>query len=192
MPRLGWILVLGLVPTFARSAPVPSRRICPTVEAAIGAALRVAGHDPGRGKSWQRRLGWSGLLPKLTARMSQSQSEGELLDLRADTPSRLGLSGYLSLRWEVRATWDLSRLLFDARELQVSSRSSGLARERAALVERVVQLYFERVRLLLMAGTPEPAPQAALERQIALQRVTALLDAMTGGLLSLCEEHRRR
>lgn len=182
---LALVLVALAAPVGARPPPG-----MPKVEQVIAAALAAAGQrrDPGRG--WRRRLAWSAVLPKLSARIGQTLSDGEILDLRADAPSRLGLSGYLSLRWEVRASWDLSRLLFDGRELRISSRSSQLERERSELVERVVQLYFERLRLILLAESPEPA--VALERRIALQRVTALLDALTGGLLSACEERQRR
>jgi hypothetical protein len=180
-------LALALVLAAPAAAQPPAM---PKVEQVIAAALAVAGQPRDAGRSWRRRLAWAALLPRLSARIGQTVSDGELLDLRADAPSRLGLSGYLSLRWEVRASWDLSRLLFDGRELRISSRSSQLERERSALVERVVQLYFERLRLILLAESPEPA--VALERRIALQRVTALLDAMTGGLLSACEERQRR
>ncbi len=192
MSRLAFVLLLALGPLAAAEPQRPAAVVRPSVKEVIAAALHVAGHTSAPGRAWRRRLAWSAVLPKLTAQVSQTRSEGELLDLRADTPSRLGLSGYLALRWEVRATWDLSRLLFDGRELRISSRASQLERERAALVERVVRLYFERVRLLLMAEAPGTAGEAALERQIALQRVTALLDACTGGLLSSLEEEQKR
>jgi hypothetical protein len=148
----------------------------------VARALRHAGLDPRPEAGWRRRLAWSALLPRISGRFSHLSGNAELLDLHASSGgNRLDLSGYLALRWEVRASWDLSRLLFDSRELGISARASQLANERAALAERVVQLYFERLRLLRINKDKVSAP-AALDVQLELARTTALLDALTGGL----------
>ena len=155
----------------------------PTVEKVVAAALEHQSVGSELARSWQRRLGWSALLPQISTRLSRSVGQAELLDIRSETPGKLDLNNYLSLRWDVRAMWDLSRLVFDARELQVSSRAGKLADERRQLIERVVKLYFERCRLLELAHLPSSrSGEQILEQQLQFHRTTALLEAFTGGL----------
>lgn len=105
--------------------------------------------------------------------------------------TRLDQNQHLATRWEVKASWDLTRLVFDDRELRISNQTVKLARWRRSEAERVVQLYFERCRLLLLTkggGSGRVAPAGGTEgrmrAQMKLKRVTAVLNVMTGGLLS--------
>jgi hypothetical protein len=73
--------------------------------------------------------------------------------------------------WSVMLLWDFSQVVFAREETQLALAHTHLARVRREVQTKVAQLYVERLRL-------KREPGAVLE----LLRVTAELDALTGGL----------
>lgn len=174
------ILLLLLIPDRVLADRCPG----PPVDTIVDAALRHAGLQLGQVGSWRRRLSWAALLPRISGRVARSSSRSAGWDL-GPRQSGQDVDSYLALRWEVRATWDLSRLVFDTREVAVSRRSSQLGQERRRLVQRVIRLYYERCSLLHLVRHRtglEEDPQR--RRSTRLLRVTALLNALTGGALA--------
>lgn len=153
----------------------------PTVEAVVDAALHHAGLRLAQVRSWRRRLTWAGLLPRISGRVARSSSWSEGWDL-GPRQSGQDVDSHLALRWEVRATWDLSRLMFDTRELSISRRSSQIGQERRKLVQHVIQLYYERCSLLHLVRHRTALEEDPQRRR--LLRVRALLNALTGGVLA--------
>jgi len=156
-------------------------RCGPPVEQLVTAALERAGLERGQERSWRTRLGWSALLPRVSGRLGESRYAGENLGSTVEGQSQ---NSYLAFRWEIRATWDLAQLVFDPRELRVAARAGQNAARRQQLLEHVVRLYFERCHLLLKEGTPGAGPEQSLRQDLEVQRLTALLDGLTGGLFS--------
>jgi hypothetical protein len=171
-----------------RASP-PRRCPGPSVDQVVRAArARLVRHGAAL-RSARLRLGWSSLLPRISGRVARSSGSAAYMDIYPT--ARLDQNQHLATRWEVKASWDLTRLVFDDRELRISSQAVKLARWRRSEAERVVQLYFERCRLLVMTrggGSGGVAlaggTDGRLQAQMKLMRVTALLNVMTGGLLS--------
>ena len=107
----------------------------PTVDDVVAAAYAAAGlaTDPARG--WIRRGRWSALIPWLTVRAGRDTTW-------QDNDPAIGRSQ----TYEVRATWRLDRLAFDARELQVASIEAARRREKRRLAARVIRVYFTWLR----------------------------------------------
>ncbi|HSN90480.1 MAG TPA: hypothetical protein VLS93_04570 [Anaeromyxobacteraceae bacterium] len=130
---------------------------------------------PGRGRT-------AALLPRLTAEYRYGES----------TTHTLGLQGSGEVDYArfapgssilVRATWDLGELLSPPGELAALAAAADRARRRDEAVRRATALYFERARLRLALVLDPPAtPRAWAEAEIEIDRVTAELDALTGGL----------
>jgi hypothetical protein len=178
------LLGLTLVAIGARGQAQPRPRRCgPPVERVVSAALERAGLERQQERSWRTRLGWSALLPRFSGRLGESRYAGEVLDSRSALEAQ-SLNSYLAFRWEIRATWDLAHLVFDPRELRVAARVGQNAARRQQLLEHVVRLYFERCHLLLTKGMPTDGPDQASRQDLEVQRLTALLDGLTGGLFS--------
>ncbi|MFT5430004.1 MAG: hypothetical protein ACI9OJ_000677 [Myxococcota bacterium] len=77
-----------------------------------------------------------------------------------------------------KLTWDLPRLIFNAEELDVAS----LAGLMEGILKESTRLYFMRRRLQVDMILTPPADQATLiSKQLRLEELTALIDAMTGG-----------
>ncbi len=147
----------------------------PAIQDVLAAAYATAGlaRDPSQG--WIRRARLSGLVPWLTVRTTRDTSW-------QDDQSEVGHGTTL----ELRATWRLDRLVFDSRELQVSSVEAGRHRDRRRLATRVIRTYFAWRR----AGTGSDDERSATRRAEA----TAELDALTDGWFSdeLAGHHRHR
>jgi len=85
----------------------------------------------------------------------------------------------------LRATWDLGGLVAAKGELAAAAAARARAHRRDAAVRRATALFFERQRArLALLLDPPSAPLARAEAELALDRLTAELDAATGGLLS--------
>jgi len=169
------ILICVLLLSPATSAtPCPG----PPVHRVVTAALAAADLSRRRSTSWRRRARWAALLPRVSARLSRNIGTSEYWDLGYKPAQNLNV--HLATRWEVQASWDLSRLVFDRAELRVSRRASQLQDQRRRLMQLVIQLYYQRCSLIEMRSTE---PQQASGRLKVLQ-VTAVLDALTGGLFS--------
>ncbi len=93
--------------------------------------------------------------------------------------------------WAVTVIWDFSQVIYAREESQVALAHSHLARLRREAAERAGVLWVDRVRArVALAGIP-PGPRR-LEAQLEMLRLTAELDALTGGLFrdALAREER--
>jgi hypothetical protein len=142
------------------------------------AAARTAEAHPDRVRSWLSRARKAALLPSL--RVTVGRGYGEIV---RDTTGEPVFTTNDTWRFELQATWQLDRLVFDRNELRVSREAQRVAARREELLTRVAQLYFARRRLQLDAALQPDAPTAA-ERALEIEELTAVLDGLTDGALS--------
>ncbi len=150
----------------------------PSVRELQRTAARLAEVHPDRVRSWLRRASKAALLPSL--RVTVGRGYGELMRDSNGEPYYLATDTW---RFEVQATWQLDRLVFDRNELRVSREAQRVGARREELLTRVAQLYFERRRLQIDAEL-QPNAEGALERSLAIEELTAVLDGLTGGALT--------
>jgi hypothetical protein len=156
----------------------------PKVEELCRAAVALALAEPERARSFLLRARLAGWLPELRFRLFRrfARTEGLTLDdTVASTP--LDVSAVDDVRYEWRATWDLSRMVFNSDELQAHSEALRMADVRRDIQSLVVRLYFERRRLLV--GPPRvasavAAAEAEEHRWLRLSELEAQLEALTG------------
>lgn len=149
------------------------------VQAAAAAVVEVAVPDPAA-LAGRRRL--AALLPRLSAEVRAEQRSYRVVGLQGTSEvDYLRSSPGTTVR--VQATWELADLWASRGEPSAASAALTRLRRREEAVERATALYFERRRLLLLLTLDPPAaPLARAELELALDRATAELDAMTGGL----------
>lgn len=154
----------------ALAPPTPA----PPIGEVLEAAYQAAGLDRDPATGWNRRARLAGLVPWLSVRFGRDASWNDL-DPEIDHDTTV----------EVRATWRLDRLVFDSRELQVSSIDTARRRERRRLASRVIRTYFAWRRLAAASvRRPGLAPRA--------EEAAAELDAVTDGWFSDELVHRAR
>jgi hypothetical protein len=172
-------IALTLLASSALAAPDPRARFAhePTVSALQRAAAKTAEVSPERVRSWMRRVNAAALLPAVRARLGRGVAALQIRGLDAYVPATD------AWRFEIEAGWQLDRLVFDRAELGVARESQRLAARREDLLTHVARLYYERRRLQIDALS-DPNGEGALERALAIDELTAILDGLTGGALT--------
>ena len=118
----------------------------------------------------------------------------EVTSNEMDFPSNLNgpwlIKGAAGNAWDIRgkATWDLPRLVFNSEVLDVAS----LAGLMQGVLKEATRLYYMRRRLQVdLILTPPSDPATLISKQMRLDELTSLIDAITGGWFSK-ELARRR
>jgi hypothetical protein len=180
------VLVLAGSAAAAELPPDPTMVLArfahePSVSALQRAAERAAFVEPERVRSWQRRVRAAAALPVLRARVGRG-----LTDVTRDYASG-STSATASEAWrvEVETAWSLDRLVFDVNELRLARESERLSTRREELLIEVAQLYYARRRLQVdLILEPGARPEVTLDRALAVEELTAILDGLTGGCLT--------
>lgn len=179
--RAATILTLALgASATARAAPEDVLKAFagePSVASLQRAAARLAEVQPERVRSWLRRVRRAPLLPSVRARVAH----GPYGFSASDYGYGAGWNGW---RVDLEASWSLDKLVFNHDELALGRESQRLASRREALLTEVAQLYFERRRLQVDGITAPGSEAEQLERRLAIDELTAVLDGLTGGALS--------
>lgn len=157
----------------------------PTIEEVQQEALRLAALEPRRARRLLSRVRWAGLLPEVDASVSRGLARDEDLDREYQEVDELSLATDEDLDFRLSVTWDLDRLIYDPEELRAHREVASLAQRRRELLLAVTRLYYE---LLLLRAEERAGGEAdagaRLERLVRMAELTALLDALTGGLYS--------
>lgn len=149
------------------------------------AALRLADADAEGADGWMGSANWSAVLPVVKVVAEHDLERDESLDRYQDEPDRWGADTDRDLGFQVSAQWNLPELVFNPDEVRIYGALANRATRREALLTTLVGYYFERRRLQL-AELLQPAPDLAreLERRMRVEELTAVIDALTGGLLA--------
>jgi len=154
----------------------------PPVEEVQEAAARRAALRPEEAESLRGRAGSAAWLPRLSAEAHWDERSQHVVGVTASSEvDYLRIAPGRSIA--VRLSWNLDELLFNDAELRAAEGAAQAARRRLEAAEHATKLYFQRRRLvaaLLLAPPESPVERAAAE--VAVDQVTAELDAVTGGL----------
>jgi hypothetical protein len=157
----------------------------PPVDALRAAATALAIAEPARARSLVERARHAGWLPELRVRVDRRFSRSESADLGGSagaTFAPVGIDSNNDVRYECRATWDLSRIVFNPDELAAQFQALRTADARREIESLVIRLYFERRGLKAesaAADANDVATGVRLELRVA--ELEAELDALTGG-----------
>jgi len=179
----------------ARSRPPPdaaalqrATRGDPPIDVLRAAASALALAEPARARSLVQRARWSPWLPEVRFRVDRRFGRSESLDVSpvplGDAPP-VALDTVDEVRYEGRASWDLSRLIFNPDELAAHAEALRISDVRREVESLVIHLYFERRRLKIEAAAADANDVASnLRRDARIEELEAELDALTGGTFS--------
>jgi hypothetical protein len=168
--------------------PLPADREASCLTVARNEAVARALVEPERARSYVSRAGHAAWLPELRVLMNRRLGRSESLDVPSGGSvgtGPLGLDTANDVRYEARATWDLSKLVFSTEEIAAVTaalRMADLRREVESLANR---LYFER-RRLKMEPVQSPTTDPRARRELRVEELEAELDAMSGGAFTRC------
>ena len=157
----------------------------PPLDVLRAAATALALAEPDRARSLVQRARLAAWLPEVRFRVDRRFGRSESLDVSpatlSDTPP-VSLDTIDEVRYEARATWDLSRLIFNPDELAAHAEALRMADVRREVESAVIRLYFERRRLKIEAVTTDGNDVGSnLRREARIEELEAELDALTGG-----------
>ena len=157
----------------------------PPIDVLRAAATALALAEPDRARSLVQRARLAAWLPEVRFRVDRRFGRSESLDVSpaplSDTPP-VSLDTVDEVRYEARATWDLSRLIFNPDELAAHAEALRMADVRREVESMVIRLYFERRRLKVEAVTTDGNDVVSnLRREARIEELEAELDALTGG-----------
>ena len=160
----------------------------PTCQEVQEQALEYFNISGGQVDSLRTRAKTKSLLPVLEVSGGYTDSDiDEVTNNELEFPSAINgpwlIKGAAGNAWDVRgkATWDLPRLVFNSEVLDVAS----LAGLMQGVLKEATRLYYMRRRLqvdLILAPPTDPA--TLLSKQMRLDELTSLIDAITGGWFS--------
>ena len=86
---------------------------------------------------------------------------------------------------KVRAQWDLSKLVYNSDQMRVTSLMNSSVDKRDKLLKQVTKVYYERRKLQInMLTAPQTSVAKQLDEMLEMERLTATLNALTGGWFS--------
>ncbi len=155
----------------------------PTIREVQELAIDYAEVHPNKIKSWRKSAQQKALFPNLSVGLNRSATELYHWDT-GPNPDKL-MKGQDYLDWDVTVSWDLGDLIWNSDQTSIDSRSKLMVELREDVLDQITRLYFERRRIQLeMVSSASTEPQLFLEKQMRVEELTALIDALTGGEFS--------
>lgn len=168
----------------------------PTIEETQQAALEYAGLTSERLDSMYARAGGAKALPKSLSYsfryknldkdrpQKQTYYDGGTTNIK-ESRQYVYKETTDDMQHDIRAQWDLSGLVYNPDQLRVYSQMSSTSKTRDQLLARVTKTYFARRKLQVdTLNNPASNVTDKLKQELALQELTAQLDASTGGWYS--------
>jgi hypothetical protein len=167
----------------------------PPIAALRAAATALVLAEPERAHSLVERARFAGWLPELRIMVDRRFARTESVDL--GTPSDgaalapVGIDSNNDVRYQARATWDLSKIIFNPDEVAAEFQALRTADTRREIESLVIRLYFERRRLKAESATADDLDMLpGSKRELRIAEVEAELDALTGGAFTRLARHR--
>ena len=152
----------------------------PSIKEVHQMAIEYAEVNPEKIKSWRKLARLKALMPSFSTGLGRSSSERYHWDT-GQNPDFLQ-EGKDFLDWDVSLTWDFSDLVWSADQTTIDSRSKLMVELRENILDEVTRLYFERRRLQIECVQQSQADSTMVfDKQIRIDELTALIDALTGG-----------
>jgi hypothetical protein len=160
----------------------------PPIDALRAAASALALTEPDRARSLVVRARLSGWLPEVRGGFFRRLARAESVDLGSSATTSLapvGIDSDNDVRYELRATWDLAKLVFSPDEIAAHFQALRTADARREIESLVIRLYFDRRRLKAELSADDAIatgmPLSDVRMELRVAEIEAELDALTGG-----------
>ncbi len=162
-------------------------------------AIEYAEVSPDKIRQWRRKARKKAWLPKVTVSVdgdkNKTVSDSIWGSYTSGGQSYVGPDDktfYNNFGWDVSLSWDLSDVVWNEDQTSIDTRSKLMVQLREDILDRVTRLYFERrriqIELLVNRSMDE---KTRLDKQLRIEELTAMIDALTGGEFSRWVEYGR-
>lgn len=149
----------------------------PSIHEVHEMAILYAEVSPQKIASWRSAARKRGLMPKLSTGINRSATDMFHWDT-GPNPDVLS-KGRDFLNWDVSLSWDFGDLVWNPDQTSIDSRSKLMVELREDVLDQITRLYFERRRVQMELGQGFDS-----EKEMRVEELTALIDALTGGEFS--------
>ncbi|MFH1594551.1 MAG: hypothetical protein ABID09_07650 [Candidatus Omnitrophota bacterium] len=163
----------------------------PTVDEVRTMAINYAEVHPDKIREWRRGARMRAMFPKVSFGIDRSLSDTyEIYTSSTRSYWTLGPEDKTE-GWDLNFSWDLADLVWNESQTSIDVRSKLMVQLREDIVDQVIRLYFERLRLQSeLKKVDLEGKEADPDKVLRLKELTAGLDGLTGGGFS--ETIRRR
>ncbi len=162
-------------------------RLEPSAREIQQAVIRYGNMKNWKTKRWQAGSRLAALLPAFSFGRDFSQSNNIDVDRGSTSERDQFIAGPAEIDegWDMDVSWDLGDFIYSSDQTSIDSREKLMVELRNDFLAEATRLYYERRRLQIeIIFAPPVSEQEHLERLIRMDEFTALLDAMTDGVVS--------
>ncbi|MDD5217520.1 MAG: hypothetical protein PHN49_00055 [Candidatus Omnitrophica bacterium] len=159
----------------------------PTVREIQRAVIRYANLSSGKIKRWHAASRLQALLPTFSFGKDFSSSNSIDIDRggTADPDRYIIGPENTDNGWDADVSWNLGDMIWSSNQTSIDNREKLMVELRNDFLSEATRTYYERRRLQMdIVFAPVSSEAEFLEKLIRMDELTALLDAMTNGLLS--------
>ena len=159
----------------------------PSINELQEAAIRYAQVEPEKIKTWRDKAARKALLPQVSIGVDRNTTdlwhwEGGSTTKPDDDALQRGRD---SVDWDITLSWDLGELIWNPDQTSIDVRSRLMVELRDDILDQVTKIYFERLRVKMeLNNLIIEDRKKRFEKELRLQELTAMLDALTGGFFS--------
>ena len=151
-------------------------------------AIDYADVHPDKIKRWQKQSRLKAFVPSLSTGIDRSATDLMHWDT-GPSPDVLS-KGKDFLDWDVNLSWNLGDMVWSSDQTSIDSRSKLMVELREEVLDQVTRVYFERRRLQVTLLSNGKTVDSAVDDQMRLAELTAIIDGYTGGRFSNEVERR--
>ena len=160
----------------------------PTIEEIREAAIEYAEVSPDKIRTWRKAAAYRALLPDVRFAYDKGkdwQNSYSYYKVNDEYVKYDDITNDKDTGWSVSLSWALGDLIWNSAQTSIDSRSKLLVQLRDDVLNEVTRVYFERRRLQIdIALSPPSDNREKMEKDLRLQELTAIIDALTGSYLS--------
>ena len=160
----------------------------PSVREVQAMAIEYADVHPDKIKRWQKQSRLKAFVPSLSTGIDRSATDLMHWDT-GPSPDVLS-KGKDFLDWDVNLSWNLGDMVWSSDQTSIDSRSKLMVELREEVLDQVTRVYFERRRLQVTLLSNGKTVDSAVDDQMRLAELTAIIDGYTGGRFSNEVERR--
>lgn len=159
----------------------------PSIQDIQKAAVSYAEVAPEKIANWRKQAQKKAFLPKVGTGINRETTD--LWHWETGSTTKTGddalNKGKGSLEWDITLSWDLGEIIWNSDQTAIDARSRLMVELRDDILNEVTKLYFERIRIKMeLNNLPIEDRKKRFEKELKLQELTSLLDALTGGCFS--------
>lgn len=155
----------------------------PSIQAVQSHIRQSFAYQRGKIKSQHKRVRTAAWLPAFRSGFSRDVDNGQSLREKLGDANVLYNREFDTWKFDLKAEWNFSDLMFRKEELDIQKKAEGLRGEIQGILQKSTRAYFDRreQQVILKFKGDKMTDLQKLRANLAIYELTAELDVLTGG-----------